>query len=332
MLKTKDDILSQKGFPLIVSHPKYKGYETFECLLNWMLDGFVFDLPKLKIEIKKLDYLKYSSSTSFIPPMLKFMQDSYKLWYQIEGFGILQNATRNIFGYSKPGLLGIMEIGERYTYLHQKGDFECFLMDFSLKPSKNAKCYWNSEIEGKTVLKEEDKIIFENYIFDCINVISQKNELLGLASLSRIMEIIVTLFKKEILLIEESQFPKNKQKSFVDKAKHFMKLNYAKLKNQSLLEKECGVDINYLNIIFYKQTGKTLYQFLTDIRMEHAKYFLEENILSINEISNYIGYPNANSFTRAFKKYLQISPTEYKKKYLNTTINKTTNNSSIGAY
>ena len=35
----------------------------------------------------------------------------------------------------------------------------------------------------------------------------------------------------------------------------FMELNYARMRHQRELETECGVDINYLNIIFKKETG-----------------------------------------------------------------------------
>ena len=109
-------------------------------------------------------------------------------------------------------------------------------------------------------------------------------------------------------------FPKNKPKSLVEKARQFMKLHYAEMHDQNGLERECGVDINYLNILFTRETGKTLYKYLTDIRMEHAKYLLEENKLTIVEIASSVGYPNGNSFTRAFGKYMRQTPTSFRKK------------------
>lgn len=268
----------------------------------------------MKIEIRRLDYLRNLTMPAGSPEtMLKFQQDCYRLWYHIDGQGILQNATRNTFGAAKPGLLGVMDRGERYSYLHQKGPFECFTMEFSLLPSQQAKCYWNSEVEGKTVLEADEKLYFENLVFDCLHVISNRQEILGLASMSRLIEILVVLFKKGILVIEETQFPKNKQKSLVAKAKNFMKLHYASLRHQEALAVECGVDINYLNTVFFRETGQTLYKYLTGIRMEHAKYLIEENRRSVADISAAVGYPNANSFTRAFKKHSSQPPTAYRR-------------------
>ena len=126
----------------------------------------------------------------------------------------------------------------------------------------------------------------------------------------------MVLFKKGVLIIEESQFPKNKAKSLVAKAKQFMDLHYSDMEHQLELEKECGVDINYLNIIFKKETGFTLYQYICLVRMEHAKYLLETTQNSISDISNAVGYPNSNSFTRAFKRHANMTPQDFRQNYL----------------
>ncbi len=319
MLQTRHEILSGFKASAVVPHPHMAGFETFDGLSSWMPQGVTVELPRVKIEIRRIDYLRNVSMQPGSPEtMLKFQQDCYRLWYQVDGLGILQNATRNTFGAAAPGLLGVMECGERHTYLHQKGPFECFLMEFALLPSQQAKCYWNSEVEGKTVLDGNDRLYFENLVFDCIHVITNRREILGLASMSRIIEILVVLFKKGILVIEESQFPKNKQRSLVAKAKNFMKFNYGSLHHQHALSHECGVDINYLNLIFFRETGTTLYKYLVDIRMEHAKYLLEQNAASVAEISSKVGYPNANSFTRAFKRRESITPTAYRRNQVRT--------------
>jgi AraC-like DNA-binding protein len=317
MFPTRHELLSQFKASSIVPHPRYPGFETFAYLFQWMPQGAVIELPRLKIMVKTIDYLKNGSMHADAgagESMLRFQQDCYRLWYQVDGQGILQNATRGTFGNTRPGHLGIMDRGERHSYLHQKGPFECFMMEFSLCPSPQAKCYWNSEVEGKIVLDGDDKLYFENLVFDCINVISNGREMLSLASVSRIIEILVVLFKKGILVIEESQFPKNKQKSLVTKAKNFMKAHYSSLHHQEPLAQECGVDINYLNIVFFRETGKTLFKYLTDIRMEHAKYSLEETTDSISDIAASVGYPNANSFTRAFRHYASQTPGAYRRK------------------
>lgn len=316
MFPTRNEIIAQFLSPVFTPHQHFAGMETFSRLSDWAGKNTVMiELPRLKIAIHSIDYLRNPNEhVGTMDSILRFQQNCYRLWYQVDGQGVLHNATRNIFGTAKPGLLGLMEIGERYTYLHQNGVFECFLLEFSILPSQQAKCYWNSEVEGKLTLPENNRLYFENLIFDLIRVVVNDKEILGLASISRILEILVVLFTKGLLVIKESQFPKNKAKSLVEKAKMFMNLHYATLHHQKDLEKECGVDINYLNRLFTNETGKTLYKYLSDIRMEHAKYLLEDDKLPINEISSYVGYPNNNSFARAFKRSIKLTPTSYRNK------------------
>jgi AraC-like DNA-binding protein len=314
MFPTRNELQSQFKNPVYTGHPRFPFLKTFSCLEEWK-NNPIIELSKLKIEIIGLDYLVFNGNDNLkFESQLKFQQDCFRLWYQVDGNGILQNVTRSSFGTARPGLLGIMECGERHTYLHQRGNFECFQILFSLQPSQHAKCYWNSEIEGKLVLQENERLYFENLIFDLLLVIEQKKEILGLATISRILEILVVLFKKRLMLIEECQFPKNKTKSLIAKAKHFMNLHYLDMEHQDELEKECGVDINYLNILFKKETGSTLYQYISSVRMEHAKYLLETTGESITDIAEKVGYPNSNSFTRAFKRQQKYTPQEFRQK------------------
>ncbi|MDG5814834.1 helix-turn-helix transcriptional regulator [Chitinispirillales bacterium ANBcel5] len=313
MFSNRDELLAQFNSPVYRDHPDLPGLSTFCCLQSWQ-DKPVIELSRVKIEIHSMDYLVYNGSpakaNSYFP--LKFQQNCYRLWYQTEGFGILQNVTNSSFGTARPGLLGIMDRGERHSYLHQRGNFQCFQILFSLHPSNQAKCFWNSEIEGKINLEGNEKAYFENLIFDLMLVLSKGKEMLGLATISRILEILVVLFKKGLLLIEENQFPKNKAKSLVAMARNFMKSNYASMEHQQELERECAVDINYLNILFKKETGLTLYQYMISVRIEHAKHLLETTTIPIVDIAYKVGYPNCNSFTRVFKKHTGITPQNYR--------------------
>jgi two-component system response regulator YesN len=133
-----------------------------------------------------------------------------------------------------------------------------------------------------------------------------------LSTASRLLEIIVVLFNKGLLVIDDAQFPKNKRKSLVAKAAAFMELHYATMRHQRDLETECGVDINYLNIIFKKEKGLTLYDFLSNIRMEQAKHLLETTRHSVTDIASRTGYPNGNSFSRAFKHHVHCTPLAYR--------------------
>ena len=309
------DLTSYFRQPEYEQHHQFPALRTFDGLHHWEGDLRI-ELPRLSVVIHKIDYLDLPAekvSTIHDQP-LRFQQDTFRLWYQIDGQGILQNVTRKTFGTARPGLLGVMARGERHTYLHQRGHYSCFQMLFSLSPSLSAKCYWNAEIEGKTVLEGDDRHTFENEISRLFMSLPEDRSILGLAPLSCLSGLLVPLFRKGLILIEESRFPKNKARSLVAKARSFMDVHYADVHHQRELELECSVDINYLNILFKRETGITLYQYMTVVRLEHAKYYLETSSTAISEIALRCGYPNANSFSRAFKRLEKLSPQDYRLK------------------
>lgn len=318
-MENRHEVLTHFTDPVFTPHPVFEQLRTFSCA-GKSDNRFSIELPRLRISILGIDFLEHHPDQCTRPfnEIIRFQQDVYRFWYQIDGQGILQNVTRKTFGTARPGLLGVMERGERHTYLHQRGPFACFQILFSMQPSDHAKCYWNAEIEGKTVLDESERLLFDNLIYTLFLKISKGDATLGLAPLAIIADLLLPLFEKGLILIEESRFPRNKTKSIVAKARNFMNTRYADLQHQRELERECGIDINYLNLLFKKETGQTLYRYITGVRIEHAKHLLETTSETINAIALSIGYPNANSFSRAFKRCEKMTPQEYRLRNLDT--------------
>ncbi|MBQ9784371.1 MAG: helix-turn-helix transcriptional regulator [Clostridia bacterium] len=67
---------------------------------------------------------------------------------------------------------------------------------------------------------------------------------------------------------------------------------------------------------FKRQLGTTPLQFLIDLRMRHAEELLLTGSLSVGEIAERCGYPNAYYFTNAFRRHAGKSPTAYRKSHL----------------
>ncbi|SFU52714.1 AraC-type DNA-binding protein [Pustulibacterium marinum] len=66
---------------------------------------------------------------------------------------------------------------------------------------------------------------------------------------------------------------------------------------------------------FKKRTNKTFFQFLIEIRIEHAcKLLYRQQELSVSEISELCGFHNIANFNRKFKELKGITPTQYRNK------------------
>lgn len=68
--------------------------------------------------------------------------------------------------------------------------------------------------------------------------------------------------------------------------------------------------------IFRESTGESPMEYYMDLKMKEAKKLLREGNYSISQISDMLGYSSIHNFSRAFKKAVGISPTNYAKRII----------------
>jgi len=73
----------------------------------------------------------------------------------------------------------------------------------------------------------------------------------------------------------------------------------------------------YLGRLFQERTGMKLVDYITEKRFQHACEQLCTTVKSVKEIAEEAGYPDANYFSRAFRRKTGMSPVEYRVKYRN---------------
>ena len=70
---------------------------------------------------------------------------------------------------------------------------------------------------------------------------------------------------------------------------------------------------SYLTKIFVQQYDTTPSKYMISLRMQKAQQLLAHNPeLSVRQIGETVGYPEQGSFSRIFKKYVGVSPLEYR--------------------
>ena len=69
----------------------------------------------------------------------------------------------------------------------------------------------------------------------------------------------------------------------------------------------------YISRYFKEHFHITLSQYITHLRLEHAKQLLQDTDIPVTEIAMQSGYQNVSYFIRSFKKTYGVSPLKYKK-------------------
>lgn len=81
---------------------------------------------------------------------------------------------------------------------------------------------------------------------------------------------------------------------------------------------ELNVSLFYLSKLFRKHTGTNFTEYLTQIRVNHAKKLLSDGEMSVKEVAYAAGFNSQSYFSKIFKKYTGIAPSEYKDQPMET--------------
>ncbi len=76
---------------------------------------------------------------------------------------------------------------------------------------------------------------------------------------------------------------------------------------------ECQISYTYLRKLFDRQFRISPMHYLQNCRMAHARKLLLDSYLSVGEVAEQCGYPDANYFSRLFHRIHRCPPNEYRR-------------------
>ncbi len=109
-----------------------------------------------------------------------------------------------------------------------------------------------------------------------------------------------------------------KNRHIVEDIKSRISRCYAEPLNIGLLANTFFISVSHLQHLFKAQTGMTIVDYVNKTRIENSCKLLSETDMHISAISEKVGIFDYNYFSRMFKKYIGITPTQYRKKHKNT--------------
>ncbi len=115
-----------------------------------------------------------------------------------------------------------------------------------------------------------------------------------------------------IALLSASNLPPCKTNSTVETAKHIMDTSYSTV-NISKLAEMLHMSRAHLGKIFKEAEGITMQQYLQSCRLRKAATFMKDMNMSPGQAGCAVGFADVYSFSRAFKSYFKMTPTEFKK-------------------
>jgi len=110
--------------------------------------------------------------------------------------------------------------------------------------------------------------------------------------------------------IKQSSHPRD---HFFYQALSVLEKNLNNPPNLTELAHRVGTNERKLTEIFRHIVGMTVFDFVTQRRLEVARQLLQESDLQIRQIADRIGYQNPGDFTRAFRRQYGVTPRSYRR-------------------
>ncbi|MDP5104814.1 MAG: AraC family transcriptional regulator [Polaribacter sp.] len=199
----------------------------------------------------------------------------------------------------KTTLISILISIEKFHALFSK---ESGYIPFLSNENSNKKYYDDKEI------KTTESIVLQQIINSNIN-----SSIRELYTKGKVYELLSLHFQKEEtadgeycpFLVDEENVLK------IRKAKEIIISRMAEPPSLQELANEIGLNIKKLKEGFKQIYGDTVFSFLFDYKMEHARRLLESNQFNVNEVGTQVGYSTASHFIAAFKKKFGTTPKKY---------------------
>ena len=127
------------------------------------------------------------------------------------------------------------------------------------------------------------------------------------------LSILLYRFMLALLHADGVPAPHTEKNAIVSKAQHFMKEHYAlPLTLEEIAAASGGVSREYLCRLFRKNDLASPLEFLRRRRVEAAVTMLRRTNISVQEIGKRCGFDNPSYFSKIFRMYLGLSPSEFR--------------------
>jgi len=152
------------------------------------------------------------------------------------------------------------------------------------------------------------QILLENLFLDRLSMNAQR-----VAHLGQILELLGLYFHTTEPNVAACPFLKDEENMRkIQEAKSIILDHWQSPPTIAELAEKTGLNAYRLKVGFKEVYGNTVYGFVMDTRLNHARRMLDVGEKSVNEVAFDIGYTNPSHFIAAFKKKFGTTPRKYK--------------------
>lgn len=125
---------------------------------------------------------------------------------------------------------------------------------------------------------------------------------------------LYTLLAAFMQYASRSEPVKNIRLAYVEKAEDYISTSYSYPITVEDVASYVGISRSYLYRSFLTCLGQSPKEYLSEFRIRQASRLLKETSLSVSAVAYSVGFENNLYFSKAFKKQVGVTPTQYREK------------------
>jgi len=171
-------------------------------------------------------------------------------------------------------------------------------------PLVNNRILFRNQIEHNDELLSEVRHLIAEYYRQDLGY-----ELAVKAYIYRILVLLLRFYGEKTI----SETKKERQRRTVDRLNpilEYMESHYTEQLSLGCLAQMAAMSPHYFCRLFKSLTGKSPTEYMNHLRLNKATLLLRETDLTITEIAVAVGFNDSNYFSRLFKKYKHVAPSQ----------------------
>lgn len=202
----------------------------------------------------------------------------------------------------------------RYSYIHF--DYSGIVEDYMTKEAIEELMLYNlTESKNHRIVLPKSFSVPSAYAIEALEIMKSITDEFNAGRIynihmaeSKMLQLFVTLYRGYFDMVWHEG---SKQNDVLIELEMFLKEHSREKITGDDIENYFHMNFDYLNRIFKKRFGRTIMQYVNYYRIEDAKKMLRSGLFSVKQIAAELGFVNEFYFSRVFKKYEGISPSEF---------------------
>ncbi len=245
------------------------------------------------------------------------VRDHYLIHYILDGKGFFQVNNQRYFLKKGQGFLIHPEIVTYYEADWNEPWHYAWVGFNGLKAENHLEVAGLSREEP--ILTNQSGSGIEKYLLAMVQTAKEHNKELHYEK-TLYLQGLLYMFVSELIknAVSYRGHPPNVdlQDVYIHQALDFIKMNYSRKINITMIAQNLGLNRSYLAVLFKKKLKISPQDYLIRFRVERACELLRNPILSIGDVARSVGYDDPLAFSKIFKKTKGRSPSEYRKNYV----------------